>query len=83
MSDVVTAELMAERPDLDAGFVRQRSGSADLTAITPITLPEHVTGSAPEFSHTIGLSVDTFSTRLWRDGGELWTVWRLPPRTSC
>ena len=55
---------------------------ADLTAITPIELPEQVTGTAPEFSLTLGLSADTFSTRIWRDDRDLSTVWRLRPRTD-
>ncbi len=50
---------------------------ADLTAITPIKLPEQVTGARPEFSLTLGLSTETFFTRIWRDGRDLSTVWRL------
>jgi hypothetical protein len=49
----------------------------DLTRITPVQLPKSVTHGSVDLSNTIGLSADTFFTRIWRDDHELSTVWRL------
>ena len=49
----------------------------DLTAITPIELPDQVIDASRDFSLTMGLSADTFSTRVLRDNRNLSTVWRL------
>lgn len=51
--------------------------NGDLGAISPINLPESVTAGSRDFSLTIGLSADTFSTRIWRGDSDVTTVWRL------
>jgi hypothetical protein len=48
-----------------------------LGTLAPIELPDLVTHGSLDFSLTMGLSTDTFSTRIWRDDQDLTTVWRL------